>query len=71
VITTLGDTGLSVTRIGLGLAALGRPAYINLGHAFDVAGDTEVAALERHAHGVLDAATGTRATGAWMQRCTR
>jgi aryl-alcohol dehydrogenase-like predicted oxidoreductase len=56
VITTLGRSGLCVTRIGLGLAALGRPAYINLGHAVDVAGDTQVAALERHAHAVLDAA---------------
>jgi aryl-alcohol dehydrogenase-like predicted oxidoreductase len=53
---TLGASGLPVTRIGLGLAALGRPAYINLGHAFDVAGETDVAALERHAHAVLDAA---------------
>jgi aryl-alcohol dehydrogenase-like predicted oxidoreductase len=58
VITTLGRTGLPVTRIGLGLAAIGRPAYINLGHAFDVAGETDVAALERHAHAVLDAAYG-------------
>jgi aryl-alcohol dehydrogenase-like predicted oxidoreductase len=56
MITTLGVTGLRVTRIGLGLAALGRPAYINLGHAFDVEGETDVAALERHAHAVLDAA---------------
>jgi aryl-alcohol dehydrogenase-like predicted oxidoreductase len=56
MITTLGATGLRVTRIGVGLAALGRPAYINLGHAFDVQGETDVAALERHAHGVLDAA---------------
>lgn len=56
MITTLGATGLRVTRIGLGLAALGRPAYINLGHAFDVEGETDVAALERHAHGALDAA---------------
>jgi aryl-alcohol dehydrogenase-like predicted oxidoreductase len=56
VITTLGATGLRVTRIGLGLAALGRPAYINLGHAADLTGDIEVAALERHAHAVLDAA---------------
>ena len=53
---TLGATGLPVTRIGLGLAALGRPAYINLGHALDVAGETDVAALERHAQAVLDAA---------------
>jgi aryl-alcohol dehydrogenase-like predicted oxidoreductase len=56
MITTLGATGLRVTRIGLGLAALGRPAYINVGHAFDVEGETDVAALERHAHAVLDAA---------------
>ncbi|MGN6871006.1 MAG: aldo/keto reductase [Solirubrobacteraceae bacterium] len=56
MIRELGSTGLRVTRIGLGLAALGRPAYINLGHAFDVEGETDVAALEHHAHGVLDAA---------------
>jgi aryl-alcohol dehydrogenase-like predicted oxidoreductase len=56
MITTLGATGLRVTRIGLGLAALGRPAYINVGHAFDVEGETDVSALEHHAHGVLDAA---------------
>ena len=52
---TLGATGLPVSPIGLGLAALGRPGYINLGHAGDV-GDTDVAAMERHAHEVLDAA---------------
>jgi aryl-alcohol dehydrogenase-like predicted oxidoreductase len=37
------------------MAALGRPGYINLGHAGDV-GDTDVEAMERHAHAVLDAA---------------
>ena len=52
---TLGATGLPVSPLGLGLAALGRPGYINLGHSGDV-GDTDVAAMERHAHGVLDAA---------------
>jgi aryl-alcohol dehydrogenase-like predicted oxidoreductase len=56
VITALGNTGLRVTRIGLGLAALGRPGYINLGHAGDLAGHTDVPALERAAHEVLDAA---------------
>ncbi|HET6867939.1 MAG TPA: aldo/keto reductase [Solirubrobacteraceae bacterium] len=56
MITTLGASELRVTRIGLGLAALGRPAYINVGHAFDVEGETDVSALEHHAHGVLDAA---------------
>jgi aryl-alcohol dehydrogenase-like predicted oxidoreductase len=30
---TLGRTGLTVSRLGLGLAALGRPGYINLGRA--------------------------------------
>ena len=52
---TLGATGLPVSALGLGLAALGRPGYINLGHAGDV-GDTHVEAMERHAHDVLDAA---------------
>ena len=56
MIGTLGATGLPVTRIGLGLAALGRPAYINLGHGADVSGSTDMAALERRAHAVLDAA---------------
>jgi aryl-alcohol dehydrogenase-like predicted oxidoreductase len=56
VITTLGGTGLTVTRIGLGLAALGRPGYITLGHASDLAGHTDVASMERGAHAVLDAA---------------
>ena len=41
--------------LGLGLAALGRPGYINLGHADDVA-DRDPAAMERAAHTVLDAA---------------
>ena len=54
--TTLGHTGLPVTRIGLGLAALGRPGYINVGHAADLAGHTDVASMERGAHAVLDAA---------------
>lgn len=56
MITTLGTTGLRVTRIGLGLAALGRPGYINVGHAADLAGHTDVASMERAAHDVLDAA---------------
>jgi aryl-alcohol dehydrogenase-like predicted oxidoreductase len=44
-----------VSEIGLGLAALGRPAYINVGHRSDVA-DRSVAGMERAAHAVLDAA---------------
>ncbi len=43
-------------RIGLGLAALGRPGYLNLGHGADLGRDRSVGALRRHAHAVLDAA---------------
>jgi len=42
-------------QIGLGLAALGRPAYINLGHGEDVP-ESSVESMERTAHSVLDAA---------------
>jgi aryl-alcohol dehydrogenase-like predicted oxidoreductase len=52
----LGGTGLAVSRLGLGLAALGRPGYINLGHARDLAGGTTVEEMEARAHRVLDAA---------------
>jgi aryl-alcohol dehydrogenase-like predicted oxidoreductase len=38
------------------MAALGRPAYINLGHERDLGDDRSVEAVERHAHKVLDAA---------------
>ena len=52
----LGRTGLRVTRIGLGLAALGRPGYVNLGHATDLPLETDVAAMRRHTATVLDSA---------------
>lgn len=42
--------------LGLGLAALGRPGYINLGHGDDLMGQYAVAAMEQQAHAVLDAA---------------
>jgi len=44
-----------VSVVGLGLAALGRPGYINLGHGDDVA-DASLGGMERAAHAVLDAA---------------
>jgi aryl-alcohol dehydrogenase-like predicted oxidoreductase len=56
VLTTLGTTGLAVSRIGLGLAALGRPGYINVGHASDLGGSTDERSMEVGAHAVLDAA---------------
>jgi aryl-alcohol dehydrogenase-like predicted oxidoreductase len=45
-----------VAALGLGLAALGRPGYLNLGHAADLGDDRSVAALRQRAHQVLDAA---------------
>jgi aryl-alcohol dehydrogenase-like predicted oxidoreductase len=56
VTRTLGRTGVPVSPIGLGLASLGRPGYINLGHGEDLSGQTDVDAMERNAHTVLDAA---------------
>lgn len=51
-----GKTGLEVTRLGLGLAALGRPGYINLGHGEDLYYDYVVEAMERRTHRMLDLA---------------
>jgi aryl-alcohol dehydrogenase-like predicted oxidoreductase len=51
-----GHTGLMVSPLGLGLAALGRPGYINLGHADDLNENYEVTAMTAHTHRVLDAA---------------
>jgi aryl-alcohol dehydrogenase-like predicted oxidoreductase len=45
-----------MSAIGLGLAALGRPGYLNLGHGDDLGEERSVAALERRCHEVLDAA---------------
>jgi aryl-alcohol dehydrogenase-like predicted oxidoreductase len=53
---TLGRSGLTATRVGLGLAALGRPGYITLGHGGDLDGQYSVLAMEARAHRVLDAA---------------
>ncbi len=50
--------GPEVSRLGLGLAALGRPAYIDLGRADDLPGDRTPEDLERRTHEVLDAALG-------------
>jgi aryl-alcohol dehydrogenase-like predicted oxidoreductase len=41
------------TGIGLGLAALGRPGYLNLGHGDDLGEDRSVEALERRTHEML------------------
>ena len=52
----LGRTGLSVTPIGFGLAAVGRPGYITLGRDHDLGTDRSVEALEQRSHEVLSAA---------------
>jgi aryl-alcohol dehydrogenase-like predicted oxidoreductase len=55
-VAVLGRTGLCVSPMGLGLAALGRPGYVNLGHGEDLGGRRSVAAMRRRCHQVLDAA---------------
>jgi aryl-alcohol dehydrogenase-like predicted oxidoreductase len=52
----LGSAPPRVTRLGLGLAALGRPGYLNLGHDADLGATKDVAALRGQAWTVLDAA---------------
>lgn len=55
-IVQFGRTGLKVTSMGLGLAALGRPGYINLGHADDLGRDYRSSAMEARSHEMLDLA---------------
>ena len=60
----LGRTAIATTAISLGLAALGRPGYLTLGHGQDFEGRS-VEALAARTHEVLDAAyqAGIRRTG--------
>ena len=44
----------SMARLGLGLASLGRPGYLNIGHGDELGADKSVAALRARAHEVLD-----------------
>lgn len=55
-LNTLGSTHHRVSQIGIGLAALGRPGYINIGHGDDLAKNYDAAIMEARAHAVLDAA---------------
>jgi aryl-alcohol dehydrogenase-like predicted oxidoreductase len=52
----LGRSGLRVSRLGLGLAALGRPGYINLGHGDDLRHDYDIEAMRAASAAVLDRA---------------
>lgn len=49
-----GDTGIELPPLSLGTAALGRPAYLTLGHAQDIT-DSSVAGMRALTHEVLDA----------------
>lgn len=51
-----GNTGLVLPRIGLGLAALGRPGYINLGHGQELEHNYDLVAMEQRTHAMLDLA---------------
>lgn len=53
---SLGRHGPLVSRLGIGLAAVGRPAYINRGRGRDLGADRSKEALETRAHEILDAA---------------
>jgi len=52
----LGRRGIPASRLGLGLAAVGRPAYITLGRAADLPGDRSPEALYERTAALLDAA---------------
>lgn len=48
--------GTPLAPLGLGLAALGRPAYITAGRDRDLGADRDVDAMRQRAHAMLDAA---------------
>ena len=50
------DAPYGASRVGLGLAALGRPAYITTGRAVQLGTDRSVEAMRARTHAVLDAA---------------
>jgi aryl-alcohol dehydrogenase-like predicted oxidoreductase len=53
---TLGHDGPPVSPVGLGLAAIGRPAYITTDRAADLGGDRSMDALRERTWQLLDAA---------------
>jgi hypothetical protein len=61
-----GATEVMVSRLGLGMAALGRPGYINLGHGRDLGAPRDVPSMAANARRVLDAAL---AAGVRYFRC--
>ncbi|MFS7875657.1 aldo/keto reductase [Streptomyces asiaticus] len=55
-LTEIAAPGAGTARIGLGLAAVGRPAYINLGRDRDLPAERPVEVMRRRSHELLDAA---------------
>jgi aryl-alcohol dehydrogenase-like predicted oxidoreductase len=55
-VSAAGTGAGDLPQMGLGLAAVGRPAYITAGRGADLGGDRGVDALRARAHRVLDAA---------------
>jgi aryl-alcohol dehydrogenase-like predicted oxidoreductase len=56
VLARLAQAATPTARIGLGLAAVGRPGYINLGRERDLPAERTVDAMRERAHELLDAA---------------
>jgi aryl-alcohol dehydrogenase-like predicted oxidoreductase len=54
--TVPADLASPIQRIGLGLAAVGRPGYITPGRTHDLPAERTVAAMRRHTHELLDLA---------------
>jgi aryl-alcohol dehydrogenase-like predicted oxidoreductase len=52
----LGTSGLEVTPIGIGLAGVGRPAYLGFGRDEDLGAERSVVFLRRRTYELLDAA---------------
>ncbi len=51
--TEFGASGIETSRMGLGLAALGRPGYINLGHGQDLKSNYVEENMEARTHDML------------------
>lgn len=53
-ISLFGDSGYALPRFGLGLAALGRPGYINLGHGSDLKYQYGLEQMEQNTYKMLE-----------------
>jgi len=56
VVSEFGASEIMTSRLGLGLAALGRPGYINLGHGNDLQNDYDEKRMQSRTHEMLSMA---------------